>query len=82
MHLAASQDVPKVIALFTLFQAEKWASPSTITVKADAMEGENKPWISSQWYHMNQAYEGHRDPSSYGIEPKDIQKYLDALDQI
>lgn len=81
MHLAASQDVPNLIALFTLFQAKKWASPETTVVSGDVVAKQQGEYIPTQWYHfMNN--DGHAPvptADNYGIERNDIQKFTQAV---
>lgn len=80
MHLASSQEVPKVVALFTLFRPEKWMQPGTVPVRSAAIAHEKRDSISSQYYHQNAAY-GEHDGLGYGIEEKDIQKLTETVAQ-
>lgn len=78
MHLAASQDISKLISLFTLFHKEEWAPPESIAIEADALDGQRSDHISSQFYHQSGAYEG-RQGSYYGIEDADIEKFSQVV---
>lgn len=79
MHLAASQDIPELTSLFTVFQPEKWAPPTSKVVRSAAIENETREFISSQWYHSNNGYPEQKDPNTYGIEETDIQRLIEKI---
>jgi len=79
MHLAASQGIPELTSLFTVFQPEKWAPPAAKVVLSAAIENETREFISSQWYHADSHYPDQKEPNTYGIEATDIKRLTDQI---
>ena len=77
MHLAASQDVPQLLALFTLYQPEGWAAPSTKVVRSEALAQESHEQISASLYHQRS-----QGTVGSGIAPQDIQRLEETIREL
>lgn len=77
MHLASTQEMPTLIALFTRFNPRLWAHPGTTVVESAALEGTETEMISSLLYRQTQGGEG--DDNSGGIKESDVDRLAAAV---